>query len=137
MLAVVGVIVKLLLDDIGEMDTCRYCSASLAPRVTICPHCHRASEKGSGRFVRESFSSALRRSVSQSRPPDSATRMIHKTPPPPLPIPPAKMPASHISPDGKYLDCADQAGIHLQLIDTGPCLTDLFKRLRPVHDHPV
>src|SRR5215470_2262846 len=37
MLAVVGVIVKLLLDDIGEMDTCRYCSASLAPRVTICP----------------------------------------------------------------------------------------------------
>jgi len=56
MLAVVGVIVKLLLDDIGEMDTCRYCSASLAPRVTICPHCHRASD-----------SSALRRSVSQSR----------------------------------------------------------------------
>jgi len=44
-LAVVGVILKLLLDDIGEKYTCPYCSASLAPKVRICPQCHKAIGK--------------------------------------------------------------------------------------------
>ena len=58
----------------------------------------------------------------------------HRTPPPhPEPKPrrltanPAGNPATdaHISPDGKYLAYADQAGIHLQLIDTGETRTIL------------
>ncbi len=56
----------------------------------------------------------------------------HRAPPPrPEPKPrrltanPAGNPATdaHISPDGKYLAYADQAGIHLQLIDTGESRT--------------
>jgi Tol biopolymer transport system component len=56
----------------------------------------------------------------------------HRAPPPrPEPKPrrltgnPAGNPATdpHISPDGKYLAYADQAGIHLQLIDTGETRT--------------
>jgi hypothetical protein len=41
-LAVVGVIAKLILHDIGEGDDCPYCSAALAPKVRICPRCHKA-----------------------------------------------------------------------------------------------
>ena len=57
---------------------------------------------------------------------------MHRAPPPrPGPRPrrlsanPAGNPATdaHISPDGKYLAYADQAGIHLQLIDTGETRT--------------
>jgi hypothetical protein len=44
-LTVVGVVVKLLLDDIGRGDKCPYCSASLAHKVTICPHGHKALRK--------------------------------------------------------------------------------------------
>jgi eukaryotic-like serine/threonine-protein kinase len=56
----------------------------------------------------------------------------HRAPPPrPEPRPrrltanPAGNPATdaHISPDGKYVAYADQAGIHLQLIDTGETRT--------------
>ncbi len=58
----------------------------------------------------------------------------HRSPPPPprpepkprrLTANPAGNPATdaHISPDGKYLAYADQAGIHLQLIDTGETRT--------------
>jgi Tol biopolymer transport system component len=58
--------------------------------------------------------------------------MTHRAPAPrPEPKPrrltanPAGNPATdpHISPDGKYLAYADQAGIHLQLIDTGETRT--------------
>jgi Tol biopolymer transport system component len=58
--------------------------------------------------------------------------MTHRAPPPrPEPKPrrltanPAGNPATdaHISPDGKYLAYADQAGIHLQVIDTGETRT--------------
>jgi hypothetical protein len=44
-LTVVGVVVKLVLDDIGRGDKCPYCSASLAHKVTICPHGHKALRK--------------------------------------------------------------------------------------------
>jgi hypothetical protein len=44
-LTVVGVIVRLLLDNIGRDDTCPYCSVTLEPRVRICPHCHKALGK--------------------------------------------------------------------------------------------
>ncbi len=44
-LTIVGVIVRLLLDDIGKGDTCPYCSAPLALSVTICPYCDRALGK--------------------------------------------------------------------------------------------
>jgi hypothetical protein len=42
---IVGVIVKLLLDDIGSGDTCPYCSAGLAGRLRICPRCHKVVGK--------------------------------------------------------------------------------------------
>jgi hypothetical protein len=41
-LAIVGTILKLVLDDIGKGDTCPYCSAQLAGSAKICPHCHTA-----------------------------------------------------------------------------------------------
>ena len=40
LLTIVGVILKLILDDIGRGDTCPYCSAQVARRAKICPHCH-------------------------------------------------------------------------------------------------
>src|SRR5215470_11098247 len=57
--------------------------------------------------------------------------VTHRAPPRPEPRPrrltanPAGNPATdaRISPDGKYLAYADQAGIHLQLIDTGETRT--------------
>jgi hypothetical protein len=45
LLTVVGVVLKLVLDDIGRGDTCPYCSAPLAPSVRIYPHSHRAIGK--------------------------------------------------------------------------------------------
>jgi hypothetical protein len=45
LLTVVGVILKLVLDDIARDDTCPYCLAPLARRMRICPHCHRAIGK--------------------------------------------------------------------------------------------
>jgi hypothetical protein len=38
LLAIVGGILKLILDDFGTGDTCPYCSARLGQ---ICPQCHR------------------------------------------------------------------------------------------------
>src|SRR5215813_14358728 len=58
-----------------------------------------------------------------------ATRRLPSPRPEPRPrrltANPAGNPATdpHISPDGKYLAYADQAGIHLQLIDTGETRT--------------
>src|SRR5207249_4126665 len=52
----------------------------------------------------------------------------HRTPPSPPELKPRRLTANpagnpamdaHISPDGKYLVYDDQAGIHLQVIDTG------------------
>jgi predicted amidophosphoribosyltransferase len=45
LLTVVGVFLKLVLDNIGRGDACPYCSAPLAPSVRICPHCHKALGK--------------------------------------------------------------------------------------------
>jgi predicted amidophosphoribosyltransferase len=44
-LVIVGVILRLVLDDIGKKDTCPYCSASLTGKVRICPQCHKALGK--------------------------------------------------------------------------------------------
>jgi hypothetical protein len=44
-LTIVGVILKLLLDDIGKKDTCPYCSASLTLKARICPQCYKALGK--------------------------------------------------------------------------------------------
>ena len=45
LLAIVGTILKLILDDIGTGDTCPYCSAQLTRRARICPQCHTALGK--------------------------------------------------------------------------------------------
>ena len=47
LLAVVGVIAKLLRDNIGRDDTCPDCSAALTRGVRICPSCRRALARGS------------------------------------------------------------------------------------------
>ncbi len=39
LLAIVGVILRLVLDDIGRADTCPYCSAHVARSARICPPC--------------------------------------------------------------------------------------------------
>jgi hypothetical protein len=44
-LAIVGVIGKLLLDGSGSGDACPYCSAPLGRSVRICPSCHKALGK--------------------------------------------------------------------------------------------
>ena len=45
-LAMVGTILKLILDDIGGGDTCPYCWAPLARAARICPQCQKALGKG-------------------------------------------------------------------------------------------
>ena len=42
LLAVVGVITKLVLGNISKGDSCPYCSGPLARSVRICPHGHQA-----------------------------------------------------------------------------------------------
>ncbi len=44
-LVTAGVLLKLLLDDLGPKDSCPYCSAPGIGHTSICPHCNRALGK--------------------------------------------------------------------------------------------